>query len=154
MGEVRVKGLHHITLVTANIDAMVEFLVQIVGIHLLKTTVNYDAHDQKHYYLGDERGSPGSIITFFEIPHLSKSQVGVGSMHHLAFCVEDSSDLENQMKRLEENGISHSGILDRTYFKSLYFRGPENLLLEFATTGPGFCADGPQKEGKNPVIIE
>ncbi len=59
-------------------------------------------------------------------------------MHHVAFGVQDEDALRAQIKHLEGMGIGHSGIIDRVYFKSLYFRGPEDLLIEFATEGPGF----------------
>ena len=145
---VRLQGIHHVTLITRDMEAMTRFLTEVVGIHLVKTTVNFDDSDQKHFYFGDEKGQPGTVITYFEIPDLPENRLGAGGMHHLAFCVEDESDLSAQMKRLDEMGIAHSGVLDRTYFKSLYFKGPEGLTVEFATAGPGFQADGEQIEGK------
>ncbi len=144
---VRLQGIHHVTLVTRDV-AMTRFLTDVVGIHLVKTTVNFDAPGQKHFYFGDEKGRPGTVVTYFEIRDLPENRLGAGGMHHLAFCVEDESDLAAQMKRLEGMGISHSGVLDRTYFKSLYFKGSEGLIVEFATAGPGFHADGDQIEGK------
>ncbi|MDA1000378.1 MAG: VOC family protein [bacterium] len=147
-GEIRLRGLHHVTLVTRDIDAMVNFLEEAVGLRLVKTTVNFDAPGQKHYYLGDEKGSPGTMVTFFEIPEMPENRLGAGGMHHIAFGVEDESDLHRQMKKLDVMGISHTGIVDRVYFKSVYFQGPENLLIEMATMGPGFGADGDQVEGR------
>lgn len=153
MRDVRLRGIHHITLVTTDMDAMVRFLTDTVGLRLVKTTVNYDAPDQKHYYLGDEKGRPGTILTFFEVEGLPANRLGRGGMHHLALGVEEESDLRAQMARLDERGVRHSGVVDRTYFKSLYFRGPEGLLVEFATLGPGFEADGPQLEGRPPAVL-
>jgi glyoxalase family protein len=145
---VRLQGIHHVTLITRDMAAMTRFLTEVVGVHLVKTTVNFDASEQKHFYFGDEKGQPGTVITYFEIPDLPENRLGAGGMHHLAFCVEDESDLSAQMERLEGMGIAHSGVLDRTYFKSLYLKGPEGLTVEFATAGPGFQADGDQVEGK------
>ena len=145
---VRLRGIHHVTLITRDMEAMTRFLTGVAGLHLVKTTVNFDAPGQKHFYFGDEKGRPGTVVTYFEIPDLPGNRLGAGGMHHLAFCVEDENDLSAQMERLEEMGIAHSGILDRVYFKSLYFKGPEGLTVEFATLGPGFQADGDQIEGK------
>lgn len=145
---VRLRGLHHVTLVTRDMDEMTRFLTEVVGIHLVKTTVNFDASEQRHFYFGDEKGRPGTVVTYFEIPDLPENRLGAGGMHHLAFCVEDESDLAAQMERLKEVGVKHSGVLDRTYFKSLYFKGPEGLMVEFSTAGPGFQADGDQLEGR------
>ncbi len=139
---VRLKGLHHITLVTRDMEAVVRFLTEVVGIRLVKSDVNFDVPDQKHYFFGDETGRPGTLVTFFEIPDLADNRPVAGGMHHLAIGVEDEDDLRVQMERLDEKGINHSGVIDRIYFKSLYFRGPEGLLIEFATEGPGFQVNG------------
>lgn len=145
---VPLQGIHHVTLVTRDMEEMTRFLTEVVGVRLVKTTVNFDAPDQKHFYFGDEKGRPGTVVTYFEIPDLPENRLGAGGMHHLAFCVENENGLAAQMERLEEMGIPHSGVVDRTYFKSLYFKGPEGLIVEFATSGPGFQADGDQIEGR------
>lgn len=145
---VRLLGFHHVTLVTRDVDAMARFLTESVGLSIVKTTVNFDAPEQRHFYFGDEKGHPGPVVTFFEILDLPENFLGASGMHHLAFCVEGESDLISQMAHLDAIGVRHSGILDRTYFKSLYFSGPEGLVVEFATKGPGFQIDGDQVEGK------
>ncbi|MFQ5915911.1 MAG: VOC family protein [Nitrospinota bacterium] len=135
---VRLKGLHHITLVTRDMEVMMRFLTDVVGIPLIKSDVNLDVPGQKHCFWGDEGGRPGTLVTFFEIPDLDDNRLGAGGMHHVAFTVQGEDDLRAQIKRLEEKGISHSGVIDRNYWKALYFQGPEGLLIEFATEGPGF----------------
>ena len=87
-------------------------------------------------------------MTFFEIPNLADNHLGAGGMHHIAFSVEDEAALRAQIGRIEEMGIGHSEILDRGYFKSIYIRGPEWLIVEFAAAGPGFQMDWNQVEGK------
>ena len=145
---VRLKGLHHVTFVTRDIGAMSRFLEDAVGLQLVKVSVNFDLPDQKHYFWGDEKGNPGTVVTFFDISDAPDNRIGAGGMHHLAFCVEDEADLHRQMEKLDALGISHTGIVDRFYFKAIYFHGPEDLLIEFATSGPGFGVDGDQVEGK------
>lgn len=133
---VRVTGLHHVTLVTRNMDDMIKFFEEIVGLGLVKSDVNLDSPDQSHYFFGDEEGNPSSLVTFFEIPEAGDNHLGAGGMHHVAIGVKEESDLHRQIQRLDAKGIEHSGIVDRHYWKALYFRGPHGLLVEFATQGP------------------
>jgi glyoxalase family protein len=134
----RVKGLHHLTLVTRDMDEVVRFFNEVLGILLVKIDHNFDRPEQKHYFFGDAKGQPGTLVTFFEISDLPGNTLGPGGMHHVAFWVQDEDALRAQIKHLDGMGIGHSEIIDRIYFKSLYFRGPEDLLIEFATEGPGF----------------
>ena len=61
-------GIHHITAITADAQRNVDFYVRVLGLRMVKKTVNFDAPDSYHLYFGDERGAPGSIMTFFEFP--------------------------------------------------------------------------------------
>ena len=119
-------------------DEMVRFFNEVLGILLVKIDHNFDRPEQKHYFFGDGEGQPGTLVTFFEILDLPENILGSGGMHHVAFWVQDEDALRAQIKHLDGMGIGHSEIIDRIYFKSLYFRGPEDLLIEFATEGPGF----------------
>ena len=62
------EGLHHITAITADAPRNVDFYARVLGLRLVKKTVNFDQPDVYHLYFGDERGTPGSILTFFEFP--------------------------------------------------------------------------------------
>ena len=64
----RLEALHHITMITADARQNVEFYADVLGLRLVKKTVNFDQPDAYHLYFGDERGSPGSILTWFEFP--------------------------------------------------------------------------------------
>ena len=64
----RLDGIHHVTAITSDAQRAVDFWVPVLGLRLVKTTVNFDAPDMYHLYFGDETGTPGSILTFFEIP--------------------------------------------------------------------------------------
>jgi glyoxalase family protein len=63
----QLDGIHHITCITADAPGNVDFYARVLGLRLVKKTVNFDAPDVYHLYYGDERGAPGSILTFFEL---------------------------------------------------------------------------------------
>ena len=136
-----ILGLHHITIVAANAQRTVDFYSGVLGLRLVKQTVNFDAPNTYHLYFGDEMGSPGTAITFFEWPDAPKGKPGIGGTHHLALQVADENGLLKWKRRLLDLGLSVDGPFDREYFKSIYFRDPDGMNLEIATRGPGFSVN-------------
>jgi glyoxalase family protein len=136
-----VLGLHHITLVCANAQRTVDFYTKILGLRLVKKTVNFDDPGSYHLYFGDGQGSPGSAVTFFEWPHAAQGRPGIGGTHHFALKVPDYEGLLQWKRRLSDKGLSVTGPLDRHYFTSIYFRDPDGVILEIATRGPGWSID-------------
>ncbi|MBX9973845.1 ring-cleaving dioxygenase [Cytobacillus firmus] len=88
-------------------------------------------------------GGNGAEIHIKERHDLPKQRPGRGSVHHVAFRVENEEELRNWVRKLKELRIASSGFVERYYFKSLYFREPNGILFELATDGPGFEADEP-----------
>lgn len=136
-----ILGLHHITLVSGNAQRTVDFYTGVLGLRMIKQTVNFDAPDTYHLYFGNESGTPGSAITFFEWPDTPQGQPGLGGTHHFALTVETYDGLLKWKRRLTDLGIHVNGPLDRHYFTSLYFRDPDGVIVELATRGPGFAID-------------
>ena len=136
-----IQGLHHITLVCANAQQTVDFYTGVLGLRLVKQTVNFDDPSSYHLYFGNEVGSPGSAVTFFEWPQAPQGQPGIGGTHHLALRVADYDGLLKWKRRLTDLGMAVDGPLDRHYFKSIYFRDPDGTILEIATDGPGWTMD-------------
>ncbi len=136
-----ILGLHHITLVCGNAQRTVDFYTGVLGLRLIKQTVNFDAPDTYHLYFGDEIGSPGSAVTFFEWPDAPQGRTGLGGTHHFALTVETLDGLLKWKRRLTDLGLRVSGPLDRHYFTSLYFRDPDGVIVEIATRGPGMAID-------------
>jgi len=136
-----ILGLHHITIVAAHAQRTVDFYSGVLGLRLVKQTVNFDAPNTYHLYFGDETGSPGTAITFFEWPNAPKGKPGIGGTHHLALQVADENGLLKWKRRLLDLGLSVDGPFDREYFKSIYFRDPDGMNLEIATRGPGFTVN-------------
>lgn len=136
-----ILGLHHITLVASNAQKTVDFYTKILGLRLVKKTVNFDDPGSYHLYFGDETGSPGSAITFFEWPGAPKGRPGIGGTHHFALAVADKNGLLMWKRWLTDHNVSVDGPFDRHYFTSIYFNDPDGTIVEIATLGPGWAAD-------------
>jgi len=136
-------GFHHITLVASDARRTAAFYRQVLGLTLVKETVNFDEPDTAHLYFGDATGAPGTLVTFFEWPQAPRGRYGVGGVHHLAFSTPTYETLLQWKRRLQDLGIPVSGPMPRGYFTSLYFRDPDGQVLEIATAGPGYAIDEP-----------
>jgi glyoxalase family protein len=136
-----ILGIHHITLICADPQRTIDFYTRVLGLRLVKQTVNFDDPGSYHLYFGDETGSPGTAITFFAWPNAAKGQWGIGGTHHLAMQVADYDGLLQWKRRLTDLGLSVNGPLDRHYFASIYFQDPDGVILEIATNGPGWAVD-------------
>jgi len=136
-------GFHHITLVASDARRTAAFYRQVLGLTLVKETVNFDEPDTAHLYFGDATGAPGTLVTFFEWPQAPRGRYGVGGVHHLAFGTPTYETLLQWKRRLQDLGIPVSGPMPRGYFTSLYFRDPDGQVLEIATAGPGYAIDEP-----------
>jgi glyoxalase family protein len=86
-------------------------------------------------------GGNGASIIVETRKDLARGIQGFGGIHHIAFAVDDKYDLDEWIQSLNQQGIRHSGHVDRFYFKSLYTRIYPSMLFEFATMGPGFIDD-------------
>ncbi len=137
----KLAGLHHITLLCRDMERTVDFYTRALGLRLIKQTVNFDDPGTKHFYFGDDSGTPGTIVTFFEYPRGMAGQVGVGTMHHFAFCVDSDAEQLAWRQRLIQLEINVTPVMDRKYFHSIYFRDPDGIILEIATRPPGFLID-------------
>ncbi len=138
---IKVKGIHHVTVICSNMERTVKFYTELLGLKLIKQTVNFDDPGVKHYYCADEKGTPGTVITFFEYPEWKGGKIAAGITHHIAFTVEDEKEQLAIRERLTEKGVNVTEVIDRKYFKSIYFSDPDGLILEIATRGPGFAVD-------------
>jgi glyoxalase family protein len=128
-------------MVASNAQQTADFYTRVLGLKLVKKTVNFDAPDTYHLYFGDETGAPGTLLTFFEWPHAQKGHWGIGATHHLALTVETTDAQLKWKRRLTDRGLSVEGPHDRSYFCSIYFTDPDGLILEIATRGPGWTID-------------
>ncbi|MEX2356039.1 MAG: ring-cleaving dioxygenase [Thermaerobacterales bacterium] len=88
-------------------------------------------------------GGPASIVDVIQNP--DRGRMGVGIIQHLAWRTTNSDTQEEYLAELAERGIANSGVVERYYFKSVYFREPDGILYEIATDGPGFTVDEPEE---------
>ena len=153
MSNLRTLGFHHITMVSSDARRTLEFYRDTLGLGLVKRTVNFDDPGSYHLYFGDHTGSPGTILTFFEWPHVPRGRWGVGGIHHLALGVETAEAQLKWKRRLMDHGIAVAGPLNRGYFKSIYFSDPDGQILEIATKGPGYAIDEPADALGRSVLI-
>ena len=132
MGQL-VTGIHHITALAADAQSNIDFYCGILGIRLVKKTVNFDAPEVYHFYYGDETGHPGSILTFFPYEGLGRGRHGKGMLNTTGFSVPSSS-LDYWMARLKKFNIAFKGPSDRFEENFLYFEDPDGLGLELIFT--------------------
>lgn len=136
-----ILGLHHITLVCSNAQRTVDFYTRVLGLRLVKKTVNFDDPSSYHLYFGDHVGTPGSAVTFFEWANAPRGKSGIGGTHHFALIVENFDGLLKWKRRLTDLDIRIDGPFDRHYFTSIYMRDPDGCIVEIATHGPGWTVD-------------
>jgi glyoxalase family protein len=148
----RITGLHHVTLICADVERSVEFYRDLLGMRVVKQTVNEDDRSARHVFFGDEQGQPGTIVTCLEYADLEETRVGAGSVHHFALGVESEEALAAWHDHLRSRGVPCTEVMDRTYSKSIYLRDPDGTIVELATLGPGLTVDEPLEElGRRPV---
>src|SRR2546423_5462506 len=101
----KLDGLHHITMITGDALRNVAFYADVLGLRLLKKTVNFDAPEAYHLYFGDELGSPGSILTWFEFAGAQRGRAGAGMIHTIQLGLGAEASLAFWAQRLADKGI-------------------------------------------------
>ena len=121
----KVDGLHHVTAITAEIEANVNFYGRLLGLRLVWQGVNADDPEFRHVAYGDERGTPGSVVTFFDMPGVAPGRPGSGMVHRLLVRVANANALDFWERRLAGAGVATERTADR-----LLFSDPDGLALE------------------------
>jgi glyoxalase family protein len=124
---VKLEGIHHITCITADARQNVDFYARLLGLRMVKKTVNQDSPDVYHLFYADERGSPGADLTFFEFPQAARGRAGDGMVHRIVWRVRAADALDFWAERL--GGEGHE---TERHGERLRFRDPEGLELELA----------------------
>ena len=97
-------GLHHITMITGDARRNVDFYADLLGLRMVKKTVNFDSPDAYHLYFGDEAGTPGTLLTWFEFPGAAPARPGAGEIHTLELGVASEAALDFWAERLSAHG--------------------------------------------------
>jgi len=121
----QLEGIHHITAITGDARANVDFYARVLGLRLVKKTVNQDSPSVYHLFYADEQGSPGADITFFEFPGAVAGRAGAGMVHTIVWRVASEKAVEFWAERLAAEGVETS-----RGAHSLSFADPEGLRHE------------------------
>lgn len=126
-----IVGLSAVTLTVWDLEPTTRVLTEVLGFRP-------SAGDPALFEVGD--GGPGAQLRL--LASSGHGSMGVGGVHHVAWRAADGDEQRAWLERLARYGVATSGLIDRFYFQSLYFRIPGGILFEIATDGPGFTADG------------
>jgi catechol 2,3-dioxygenase-like lactoylglutathione lyase family enzyme len=131
--KIQSQGVHHITLVGADRQTSIDFWEGVFGMPFVFEQPNLDRPEESHLYFdpGD-----GRLITIFtndeRTPSRERTSTEPGAVHHVAFSVSNAT-FRQTVERLDERGITHSGVKDRGFMDSIYFTDPLGLLIELAS---------------------
>ena len=161
----KLDGIHHITCITADAPGNVDFYARVLGLRLVKKTVNFDAPDVYHLYYGDERGSPGSILTWFEFAGVARGHAGAGQIHLIQLSVASEAALAFWAERLrvdrpgerlrfeDYDGLAFELVVDAGV-PALRAQHPE-IPAEYAITGVwGARAYGLDHDAEEPFLTQ
>lgn len=149
----QLNGIHHVTAITDSAERNYEFFTQILGMRLVKKTVNQDDIYTYHTFFADDKGNAGTDMTFFDFPNIPKGQKGTNSISRVGLRVPTDKALEYYMKRFEEFGVKHDGIQKLNGAKVLPFEESDGQLYQLFSdeNNTGIEAGIPWQEGPVPT---
>ena len=131
--DVRPSGIHHVTAIASDPQANADFYLNVLGMRLVKRTVNFDSPETYHLYYGDRAGNPGTIMTFFPWPDAPKGRIGAGQATTTTFSVPEGS-LGWWADHLATLDIPFTSPTERADEDVLSLRDPDGLLIELAAS--------------------
>src|SRR6185312_12473139 len=129
----RLEGLHHVTAIAGEPQANIDFYTGVLGLRLVKLTVNFDDPTTYHLYYGDGQGHPGTIMTFFPWPAAPRGRIGTGQVSVVSFAVPEKS-LEYWRGRLRKHGVECEQTSSDFGEELLFLTDPDGLQLELVTS--------------------
>ena len=141
--------MHHVTMIASDPQRNLDFYTSLLGLRLVKLTVNFDAPNVYHFYYGDGLGSPGTILTFFPFPGARGGRQGAGQTAVTALAIVPAS-LGYWIDRLLAAGIVYDGPVVRGETRALSFKDPDGLWLELVTDESAIL-QAPWERGPVPV---
>ena len=124
-----IRGLHHVTAIASGAQANLDFYTRVLGLRLVKRTVNFDAPDTYHLYYGDSVGSPGSLLTFFPFADAAPGRVGTSMAQATAFTIPEAA-FDAWMMRLADDGRDFEGPTTRFGAPLVSLKDPDGLRVE------------------------
>jgi len=144
----RQNGIHHITAIAGPAQRNLDFYRNVLGLRLVKKTVNFDDPSTYHFYYGDEAGQPGTILTFFPWEHAAPGRLGVGETQETVFRVPESA-IGYWTHRLVEKGVPHEAPQKRFGETVLAFKDPDGMRLALVAV-PGIETEAAWSIGEVP----
>src|SRR5690349_1967417 len=135
--KLQLTGLHHVTAVTGHAAENVTFYTQVLGMRLVKKSVNQDDVAAYHLFYGDDVGHAGTELTFFDWPDAGANRAGTGTIAAIALRAPDRASLDRWARRFDEQGVPHGAIEERAGRATLPFADPEGQRLELVAPAAG-----------------
>lgn len=147
------KGLHHVTAITSSAEKIYDFFTYVLGLRLVKKTVNQDDIQTYHLYFTDDVGSPGTDMTFFDFPGIPKGVHGTNEISKTSFRVPNDEALAYWVKRFDKFEVRHTGIQEQFGKKTLSFVDfdDQNYQLISDELNAGVPAGTPWQNGPVPL---
>ena len=139
--ENKILGLHHITAIAGNARRNYDFYTRVLGLRLVKKTVNFDDPETYHFYYGDKVGTPGTILTFFPWENITPGKRGTGMATEFAYSVPEGS-LDFWLKHLDQHNVIYNKPAEKFGEKYLTFLDPDGLKIELTVPA--------QKDSRSP----
>jgi glyoxalase family protein len=124
-----VNGIHHITAIAGNAQRNFNFYTKVLGLRLVKKTVNFDDPQTYHLYYGDKEGTPGTILTFFPWENIQTGRRGARQATEIGYSVPENS-FDFWLKRFEEHNVTYNKVAEKFGEPYLTFLDPDGLKLE------------------------
>ena len=151
MEQMTLTGLHHVSALTAQAANNLDFYTRALGLRLVKKTVNQDDVSSYHLFYGDERGNPGTEVTFFDIPYAAPNRPGVSSISRIALRVTGPESLAWWQQHFDALGIEHDPLTTENGRAVLAFRDPEGQRLALVDdTGAPLTGGNPWEQSTTP----
>jgi len=151
--EYALRGFYSVVLSIPSIDQLAGIFEDILNYEELERSQWIDQKSNAVIYTTIQKGGPGSEIWLLEQSHLRRARLGAGGTHHVAFRVKDTEIQKKWRSRISQAGLRVTPLIDRFWFRSIYFRVSNGILFEIATDGPGFAIDeAPDNLGEKLVL--
>ncbi|WP_251550339.1 ring-cleaving dioxygenase [Neobacillus muris] len=149
----QLKGVHHVTAITSSAEKIYEFFTNVLGLRLVKKTVNQDDIQTYHLYFTDDVGSPGTDMTFFDFPGIPKGVHGTDEISKTSFRVPNDAALDYWVKRFNRLKVEHTGIKEQFGKKTLSFVDFDDQQYQLISdeNNQGVAAGTPWQKGPIPL---
>lgn len=146
------KGIHHVTAMTSSAEKNYHFFTEVLGMRLVKKTVNQDDIQTYHTFFADDRGSAGTDMTFFDFPGIPKGTKGTNSISKTSFRVPSDNALDYWLERFDQHNVTHTGLTSQFGNKSIQFVDFDGQQYQLISDehNPGVPAGIPWQKGPVP----